>query len=69
MAAPSGPPDAKMLAATEKIMKRNDKNQDGMLTPDEWKEMLIDPSAADFDRDGRITPTEYAQWLQARSIR
>jgi Ca2+-binding EF-hand superfamily protein len=69
MAAPSGPPDAKMLAAAEKIMKRNDKNQDGVLTPDEWKEMLIDPSAADFDRDGRITPTEYAQWLQARSAR
>lgn len=69
VAAPSGPPDLKLLAAAEKVMKRSDKNQDGALTPDEWKEMLLDVSAADFDRDGRITALEYAQWLQSRSVR
>jgi hypothetical protein len=58
-----------MVKAAEKVMKRTDKNGDSILTPDEWKDMLIDPSAADFDKDGRITLTEYAQWLQARSSR
>ena len=69
LAPPSGAPDEKMVKAAEKVMKRTDKNGDSILTPDEWKDMLIDPSAADFDKDGRITLTEYAQWLQARSSR
>lgn len=67
-AAPAGgAPDARMLEAAQRIMARNDKNKDGVLTPDEWQEMLVDPSAADADRDGRITAVEYAQWLQSRS--
>ena len=62
-----GAPDERMLEAAQRIMSRNDKNKDGVLTPDEWKDMLVDPSAADADRDGRITAVEYAQWLQSRS--
>lgn len=53
----------------QRIISRNDKNGDGNLTADEWKDMLVDPSPADADKDGRITPVEYAQWMQARSRR
>lgn len=67
--APGGPPDAKTMEYAQRIISRNDKNGDGNLTADEWKDMLVDPSPADADKDGRITPVEYAQWMQARSRR
>jgi Ca2+-binding EF-hand superfamily protein len=56
--------DSKTLKYSERIVKRNDKNKDGVLTPSEWKEMLMSPAKADFNRDGKVTVEEYAMWLQ-----
>ncbi len=56
----------KSMAHAVRMVERNDKNKDGALTPDEWKDMLIDPSPADFDHDGRITVQEFAQWTEAK---
>jgi Ca2+-binding EF-hand superfamily protein len=64
-----GQPDEKTMQYAERIIQRNDKNKDGALTHDEWKNMLIDISAADANKDGRITPLEYAQWTMQRSAR
>lgn len=63
------PPSTRNMEYAQRIIGRNDKDQNGVLTADEWKDMLIDPSPADADKDGRITPLEYAQWMQARSNR
>jgi hypothetical protein len=39
-----------------------DKNGDGVLTEDEWSKMTNDPSSADRNSDGRITPEELTRW-------
>lgn len=64
-----GQPDQKTMDYVQRIIGRNDKNKDGQLTADEWKDMLVDPSAADTNKDGRITVLEYAQWTQSRQAR
>jgi hypothetical protein len=56
--------DSKNLRYAERIVKRNDKNGDGVLTPSEWKEMLMSPARSDFNRDGKVTVEEYALWLE-----
>ena len=56
--------ESKILKVSERIIQRNDSNQDGVLTPSEWKEMLMSPAKADANRDGRITVEEYALWMQ-----
>jgi hypothetical protein len=61
--------DSKHLEYAQRIIGRADKNKDGVLTVEEWREMLVDPSAADVDGDGRITVEEYARWLKGRSAR
>ncbi len=66
---PAGPPDQRNMEYAQRIIGRADKNNDGVLTHDEWKDMLVDISAADADKDGRITVLEYAQWMQMRSQR
>ncbi|MGV3483727.1 MAG: EF-hand domain-containing protein [Planctomycetaceae bacterium] len=74
-AAPGGgsklPPvsDEKLNSTAQKIIGRYDKNGDGALTANEWQTMLIDPSAADADKDGRVTIPEYASWMATRSAR
>jgi Ca2+-binding EF-hand superfamily protein len=65
----AGQPDQKTLDYVQKIIGRNDKNKDGQLSADEWKDMLVDPSAADTNKDGRITALEYAQWIQSRQAK
>ena len=64
--APGGEPAAKTLEAATRIVGKNDKNKDGVLTVDEWKDMLIDISKADFNGDGKITALEYAQWMELK---
>ncbi len=64
-----GQVDEKTLKYAEKIIGRYDLNKDGAITATEWKDMLIDPSPADANRDGRVTTMEYAQWMQQRSKR
>ncbi len=63
------PPSAKSLAYVQRIIPRYDKNGDGVLTGAEYGEMLLSPAAADADRDGRITQTEYARWLDQRDAK
>ena len=58
------PIDSKNLKYATRIIKRNDKNNDGVLTPSEWKEMLMSPAKSDKNRDGKVTIEEYALWLQ-----
>jgi len=59
--------DSKYVSYAERIISRSDKNKDKELTASEWKDMIMDISPADADRNGRITVTEYAAWLQARA--
>lgn len=56
--------DSRNLKVAERIVKRNDKNSDGVLTPSEWKDMLMSPAKSDFNRDGKVTIEEYALWMQ-----
>ena len=63
------PLDDKMMKYAKRIVERYDRNKDGMLEDDEWDKMLMSPVAADADRDGKITQTEYAEWMRARATR
>ncbi len=54
--APGGPE----LEWAKRQIGKYDTNGDGQLTANEWKSMLVDPSAADTDGDGVITVDEYA---------
>lgn len=54
--APGGPE----LEWAKRQIGKYDSNSDGQLTANEWKAMLVDPSAADTDGDGVITAEEYA---------
>ena len=45
------------------LIRKYDKNGDGVLTADEWSEMSKSPEPADTNRDGRLTTTEYTLWL------
>ncbi|MEZ6088255.1 MAG: EF-hand domain-containing protein [Pirellulaceae bacterium] len=62
-----GEADPKYVAYAKRIIDRSDKNKDGALTADERKDMLMDISGADGNRDGRITLEEYAIWMKARA--
>ncbi|TWU41361.1 EF hand [Novipirellula aureliae] len=59
--------DDKLIQYAERIIQRNDGNQDGVLTASEWESMLMNPAPADADKDGRITAEEYALWMHQRS--
>jgi len=61
--------DEKLTSYAQKIIGRYDKNGDGALTASEWQSMLLDPTPADGDKDGRITIPEYAAWMAAKSSR
>ncbi|QEG41444.1 EF-hand domain-containing protein [Roseimaritima ulvae] len=54
---------AKYVAYSKRIIARYDNNKDGALQEAEWKKMLIDPSPADTNRDGKITADEYTSYL------
>jgi hypothetical protein len=43
-----------------------DKNADGTLSKDEWEKMIVKPDGADKDRDGRLTPEEYAAYRASK---
>ena len=47
-------------------MKRYDRNQDGVLRPDEWEQMRSKPTGADQDGDQQITLEEFRTWLEKR---
>jgi hypothetical protein len=47
-------------------IRRYDENKDGVLTKEEWSKMSKDYSAADTDKDGKITPRELAAAMMNR---
>jgi hypothetical protein len=47
-------------------IKRYDDDKNGVLTEQEWKKMSRDYSAADKDKDGKITPVELAEAMMKR---
>lgn len=58
--------DDKLVAYATRIVKRYDKNGDGELTPSEISKMLMKPTGADTNRDGRVSIQEYAESLAAK---
>jgi hypothetical protein len=61
--------DPKFIAYSQRIVSRYDKDQDKVLSADEWEKMLMSPADADKDKDHLITVEEYAAWMQARTKR
>ena len=58
--------DERYVKFARRIIQRTDQNGDEVLTPAEWKRMLISPAKADANQDGVITVNEYAVFLQNR---
>ena len=54
------------LKVSERLFSRYDKNGDKALTESEWSTMLIDPRAADTNRDESISVEEYAKFMMSR---
>lgn len=61
--------DSKMVSYAKRIISRYDKNDDSVLTPNEYGSMLISPVTADTDGNGKITVREYAVYMEKRSRR
>lgn len=64
--APRGDVPVKVVKYAVSFIKRYDTNNDGVLTQDEWAKMNQDYSAADLDKDGRITPMEMGAFLSRK---
>jgi Ca2+-binding EF-hand superfamily protein len=64
--ASGAPIDARTLTFSVNWVKTNDRNGDGVLSKDEWESMSKNPSAADLDKDGKITPDEHARYTISR---
>ncbi len=58
-----GKVDPRYLTYAASRIKEYDKNQDGVLDVREWSEMKKPPTAADSDKNGKITVTELAIFL------
>ncbi len=61
--------NAKTIAYATKIIARYDTDADQAITAAEWSKMLVDPSPADTNQDGKVTVSEYASWMEKRSSR
>ncbi len=51
---------------TDGVMRRYDSNGNGVLEKSEWSNFRTDPSAADTNRDDKITREELARWMADR---
>lgn len=58
--------DTRSRGIAEMILRRYDRNQNGVLDKDEWGQMRNDPTAADRNHDSQITVDELAVWLVER---
>lgn len=58
--------DPRMEMMMRFSFERYDVNKSGVFEKEEWANFRTDPSAADANRDGRITKEEFASWLQGR---
>jgi Ca2+-binding EF-hand superfamily protein len=61
--------DEKYMEHAKSLISKYDENKDSTLTLSEMKKMIMKPTSADFNRDGKITVEEYAWYLQARDQR
>jgi Ca2+-binding EF-hand superfamily protein len=59
----------RMAAFSNSLMQRYDSNRSGVLEKDEWKNFRTDPSAADKNKDNKITKEELSGWMQNRFSR
>lgn len=64
-----GKASQKYVAHARAMVSKYDANGDGAITVSEMKKMLIKPTKADLDRDGKVTTAEYAWYLQQRDQR
>ncbi|MBT4692127.1 MAG: hypothetical protein HOB73_02150 [Planctomycetaceae bacterium] len=48
------------------IMERYDANKSGVIEKSEYKNFRTDPSAADTNKDGKITKDELGKWMSSR---
>ena len=58
--------DPKYLVYAKRVISRNDRNGDGMLSGSEMKNMLLSVAPADQDQNGIVTALEYAHYIQQR---
>ncbi len=56
----------RMAMMTDSIMRRYDQNGNGILEKSEWGSFRTDPSAADKNRDSKITKEELQAWMAER---
>jgi Ca2+-binding EF-hand superfamily protein len=55
-----------MEGIVRSVFDRYDRNRNGVFEKEEWSGFRTDPSAADKDRDGKITRDEMVAWLGSR---
>ncbi len=56
--------NSKNYEYANRMLTRYDVNKDGALTVDEWDKMMIKPTPADANSDGRITsPNTRLGWI------
>lgn len=48
------------------MLQRYDTNKSGVIEKSEWKNFRSDPSAADTNKDGKITKDELSKWMTSR---
>ncbi|GAB5403337.1 MAG: hypothetical protein Aurels2KO_15680 [Aureliella sp.] len=56
--------DSPHLQWAKRMIAKVDRNGDGVLTKDEWNNLIVKPIKADYDNDGIITADEYARYRQ-----
>ncbi|MCC9657796.1 hypothetical protein [Rhodopirellula halodulae] len=61
--------DSKFYRYAERILKRYDKDGSGSLNESEAETMLLKPFPADANKDGEVTVSEYAHFMEQRSKR
>jgi Ca2+-binding EF-hand superfamily protein len=58
--------DPRMAGMIDRVFSMYDRNRNGVFEKDEWGNFRSDPSAADTNRDGKITRDEMSKWLASR---
>ncbi|MFO0941055.1 MAG: hypothetical protein U0930_09825 [Pirellulales bacterium] len=51
-----------ILEAARKNIAKYDQDKDGMLSKSEIEKMIVKPTNADVDKDGKVSDEEYAAW-------
>lgn len=56
----------RMAQFAASMMQRYDSNKSGVIEKTEWKNFRSDPSAADTNKDSKITKDELSKWMTSR---